>query len=127
MGKEINLDACEGRHPTPANGAYFFSEDTITEITQGLRNNAEVFESYAHRRASALRRDGVSHVNLYVTGMGVAQFSAAKMLNKVGISVTLMHYDPATRGYYSQHPFVEEKAARRGEIPKALPIARKDD
>lgn len=128
MKNKLYMALCEGRHDIPAavDGAIFPA--IIPDVTdvRGLEVAAEVAIA---RAALAHYRDGESQylptakyaqavegmgrfprvdaapgfgLMLYVTGLSVALVSVINVCMRVGISLTLMHFNQATGDYYPQ-------------------------
>ena len=86
------MELCKGRHEIPeaVDGAIF--ENAIADVT-----------AVKQMEESAMQRlEGVSNLTLYVTGLTVALISVLNACKRLGIKVTLMHFDRATGKYYSQ-------------------------
>lgn len=87
-----HMELCRGRHEIPeaVDGAIF--ENEISDVT-----------AVQQMEESAMQRlEGVSNLTLYVTGLTVALISVLNACKRLGIKVTLMHFDRATGKYYSQ-------------------------
>ena len=91
MKTEYRMSLCRGRHEIPdaIDGAVFPMEVDPLD-TKGL-------EEVAFQK---LR--GVKALTLYVTGLTVALVAVINVCRASGISLTLMHYDRSSGGYYPQ-------------------------
>lgn len=84
---------CKGRHEIPQaeDGAIF--DNTINPLdVEGLQAEAE----------SKLRELDIKSLDLYVTGLSVALVAVINSCHKLGIVVTLYHYDREEDNYYPQ-------------------------
>ena len=124
----LKMALCEGRHDIPdaVDGAIFPAViEDVTDV-RGLEVAAEAAiarAALAHYRtgetdymptalyANVVERQGrfpqidvapSIDLVLYVTGLGVALVAAINACLRVGISITLMHYDRDTGSYYPQ-------------------------
>lgn len=124
----LKMALCEGRHDIPqaTDGAIFPA--VIPDVTD-VRGLEVAAEAAIARAALAHYRDGESQylptakyaqavegmgqfprvdaapgfgLMLYVTGLSVALVSVINVCMRVGISLTLMHYDQTTGNYYPQ-------------------------
>lgn len=91
---EACLAVCEARHEMPeeVTGAIF---DHEVNPTEPLR-----LESKAYKM---LRDSKIEYLKLYVTGLTVAVFAVTNACHRLGINVTLMHYDRSTGKYFPQY------------------------
>lgn len=88
-----SMALCEGRHAIPQakDGAIF--GNTINPLdVEGLQTEAE----------SKLRELDIKSLDLYVTGLSVALVAVINSCHKLGIVVTLYHYDREKDHYYPQ-------------------------
>lgn len=88
------LALCEARHQMPSvvEGAVYPSTVNPLDLAE-MQNQAE----------TAL--NGVTALNLYVTGLTVALVEVIKVCHKNNIALTLYHYDRETGEYYPQKVF----------------------
>lgn len=91
--KEASLALCEGRHNIPAaeDGAIFNNELNPLDV-KGL-------ETEAYKK---LRDLEINKLNLYVTGLTVALIAVINACKKLGIKVTLYHFNRVSNTYYPQ-------------------------
>lgn len=128
MENKLYMALCEGRHDIPdaVDGAIFPAViEDVTDVL-GLERAAEAAiarAALAHYRAgetdympTALYANVVERQGrfpqvdvapsidlvLYVTGLSVALVAAINACMRVGISLTLMHFNQATGDYYPQ-------------------------
>lgn len=89
--KELFLELCEGRHDIPqaVDGAVFGKNVDPTNI--------KLLESIA-RKALA----GCAKLNLYTTGLTVAQNVVVKVCRECNIELVIWHYNNRTGDYYPQ-------------------------
>ena len=88
-----SMALCEGRHEIPqaVDGSIF--GNTIDPLDpNGLQAEAE----------SKLRELDIKSLDLYVTGLTVALVAVLNACHKLGIVVTLYHYDREEGNYYPQ-------------------------
>lgn len=87
-----NMCLCEARHyiPEAIDGAIFPSVLDPTKINELDKIALEKLE-------------GVTHLNLYVTGLSVALASVINCCIIKDISLDLYHYNRETNDYYHQH------------------------
>lgn len=86
-----NLALCAGRHQMPATvEGFVFSQEVNPLDIQGL-----------HDQAAAVL-DGVTALNLYVTGLTVALVEVINVCRINGIALTLYHFNRDTGEYYPQ-------------------------
>lgn len=88
-----SMALCEGRHEIPqaVDGSIF--GNTIDPLDpNGLQAEAEY----------KLRELDIKSLDLYVTGLTVALVAALNACHKLGIVVTLYHYDREEGNYYPQ-------------------------
>ena len=85
------LCLCEARHEMPAcvEGSVYPQNINPLDL-EGL-----------HKQAVKACK-GISELTLYVTGLTVALVSVINACNKLGVNLTLMHYNSATGDYYAQ-------------------------
>lgn len=87
-----SMELCKGRHTTPAiDGAIFETEVNPLDIS-GL-------ETQAKERLASLN---ITRLHLYVTGLTVALIAVINVARKLGIKVTLWHFDRESGEYYKQ-------------------------
>ena len=125
----LHMALCEGRHDIPDAVDGAISPAVIEDVTdvRGLEVAAEAAiarAALAHYRAGetgyfptakyaqAVEAMGrfpraaflstVEDLVLYVTGLTVATVAVINVCIRVGISLTLMHFNQATGGYYPQ-------------------------
>lgn len=91
MKTEYKMSLCQGRHEIPdaIDGSIFPMEVDPLDIS-GMETVA------------AEKLHGVKKLVLYVTGLTVALVTVINVCHKLSISLTLMHYDKASGGYYPQ-------------------------
>lgn len=92
MGKYVVAGACTGRHDIPeVAGNYIFDE-----VIEG-----DVFAyDYANKVVSKL--EGVTKLDLYVTGLTLAVLEVVMYCQSHNIELTLWHYDFPTKSYKPQ-------------------------
>ena len=113
--KTLKMGLCQGRHDIPDVDGYIFSQEInpldtsgaetaaqerllflypeVTTSTSCLPNQADYTDIPVYVRG---------HLDLYVTGLTMALIAALNACRKLGIAVTLHHYDRNTGGYYPQ-------------------------
>lgn len=91
--REASLALCEGRHniPNAEDGAIFNNELNPLDV-EGL-------ETEAYNKLKGLE---IEKLNIYVTGLTVALIAAINVCKKLGIKVTLYHFDRMSNAYYPQ-------------------------
>ena len=89
--KEASMALCEGRH-------------SIAEAVDGSIFGNELDPlAVDELEAEALRKlEGLSHLNLYVTGLTVALVAALNAARQLGVRVTLHHFNRESGAYYLQ-------------------------
>lgn len=91
--KEASLALCEGRHNIPdAEDGFIFGNELNPLDVKGL-------ETEAYKK---LRDLEINKLNLYVTGLTVALIAVINACKKLGIEVTLYHFDRVSNTYYPQ-------------------------
>lgn len=89
--KEASMELCEGRHSIPkaTDGAIFNNELNPLAVEE--------------LEAEALcKLEGLETLNLYVTGLTVALVAVLNAAHRLGIKVTLYHFNRENGTYYSQ-------------------------
>lgn len=89
MEKKV-LGLCEARHDIPTISGYIFGNTLDPLDIKGMEQTA----------CSAL--EGVTELDLYVTGLSVALLSVVKVCEQEGISLTCYHFDRESEQYYPQ-------------------------
>lgn len=89
MTKKMEL--CKARHEIPqaVDGSIFGNIVDPTDLT-------------AMKTVVAEKLQGVSSLELYVTGLTVALVEVINYCHENGVELTLMHYNRDTNDYYSQ-------------------------
>ena len=83
---------CLGRHNIPEVENYIFGNELDPLDIVGMEKQA----------AEKLRAFHDGKITLYVTGLTVALISVLNVCRDFNITVTLMHYDRESGGYYKQ-------------------------
>ena len=112
------LGLCQGRHEIPQVTGYIFTNEVNPLDVDGLELSAkktllelfpEVKHTFIHGTniyITDMADVGYMEVRgclmLYVTGLTVALVAVINACKELGITLTLMHYDRATEGYYPQ-------------------------
>lgn len=93
VSDHASMALCEGRHAIPqAEDGSIFGNTIDPLDPQALQAEAE----------SKLRELDIKSLDLYVTGLTVALISVLNACHKLGIVVTLYHYDREEGNYYPQ-------------------------
>ena len=95
MENKISLGLCQGRHSIPQVQNYIFSQEVNPLDVDGLTRQAVItlFE---------LKKQGITAINLYVTGLTVALVAVINAAITHGITLILWHFDRETGSYYPQ-------------------------
>ena len=88
---EASMVLCEGRHAIPQaiDGAIFGNELNPLAVDE--------MEAEAFRKL-----EGLKFLHLYVTGLSVALVAVLNAARKLGVKVTLYHFNRENGGYYPQ-------------------------
>jgi len=85
----MKFELCKGRHATPADDSIFGTELNPLDI-EGLEQIAMD------------KLQSVTELDLYVTGLSVALVAVINTCHKLGIKLTLWHFDKDSNSYYPQ-------------------------
>ncbi len=92
---KINLGLCQGRHSIPQVSSYIFAQEVNPLDVDGLTRQA-VISLYN------LKKQGITAIDLYVTGLTVALVAVINAAISHGIILTLYHFDRESGNYYPQ-------------------------
>lgn len=95
MENKISLGLCQGRHSIPRVQNYIFTQEVKPLDIDGLTRQA-VITLYN------LKKQGITTINLYVTGLTVALVAVINAAITHGITLILWHYDRESGNYYPQ-------------------------
>lgn len=92
----MKIGLIKGRHEIPeVEGRYIFIEELDpTDVKEA--------EGKAYSVLAAIKRMGEKHIDLYVTGLTMALVSVMNATKKLGMSITLYHFDRETGKYFPQ-------------------------
>ncbi len=92
---KINLGLCQGRHSIPQVTEYIFTQEVNPLDVDGLTRQAVT-------NLFKLKKQGVTTINLYVTGLTVALVAVINAAITHGITLILWHFDRESGNYYPQ-------------------------
>ena len=88
---EVSMALCEGRHSIPeAEDGSIFGKEVDPLNVDGMEREAR----------TKLFKMGVTHLNLYVTGLTVALVAVLNACRRLEITIVLYHYDRENGTYY---------------------------
>lgn len=92
---KINLGLCQGRHSIPQVSSYIFAQEVNPLDVDGLTRQAIV-------TLLELKKQGITTIDLYVTGLTVALVAVINAAITHGITLICWHFDRESGNYYPQ-------------------------
>lgn len=94
MSKNMKVGLIRDRHRIPVDVFVFdFVRNPI---------NIEQLNIESYNALSEIKRQGIEHIDLYVTGLTTALVSVLNSCKELELDVTLWHHNKQTGGYFRQ-------------------------